>query len=65
MELRWFRPTRPKFNPLVKSLAAWMAANGTTGKPEGAVGVKLVENSEHAMSRFSDGEVRAHDARAH
>ena len=28
LELRWSRPTRPKFNPLVKSLDASMAANG-------------------------------------
>ena len=32
-----------------------MAANGTTGKPKGAVRVKPVENPEHAMSRFSEG----------
>ena len=30
LELRWSRPSRPMFNPLVKSLAAWMAANGMT-----------------------------------
>ena len=28
LELRWSRPTRPKFNPLVKSFDASIAANG-------------------------------------
>ena len=32
-ELRWSRPTRPKFNPLVKSLDASMAADGIFSLP--------------------------------